>query len=153
MNKSRGFTLIELVAVIAITGVLAVGVVALFGDWGKAKLEAASQKAKSDVEFARSLAMMKRGIVYGVAVDVSSNTYTVYQNTISTPVLDPQSRQPLIETFSKWSGVTLSGSNYTVEFNRLGAPTVGGGGSFSMTDGSATKTISVDAVTGRVTLQ
>ncbi len=152
-KRSSGFTLIELVAVIAITGVLSIGVVALLGDWGKSKLEAASVKVKSDIELARSLAMMRRGEVYGVFVDVAGNTYTVYQSTVSTPVPDPQTRQPLIETFSKWPGVTLDGSNYTVEFNRLGAPTIGGGGGFSLTDGSSSKSIAIDALTGRVTLQ
>jgi hypothetical protein len=112
-----------------------------------------ADKIKSDIEHARGLAMMKQGAVYGVFFDDTNDRYTVYRGTTATPVQDPQTKQDLIETFSKWPGVIISGGNYTVEFNQYGDPSTGGGGSVTITDGTSTKTISVTAVTGKTTIQ
>ena len=149
----KGFTLIELVLVIAITGILAVSVVTISIQHKSAYIDIASKKMRSDIEHARGLAMMKKGTTYGVFFNVAGNSYTVYQGTNATPVADPLTKANLVETFSKWSGVHLTGSNYTVEFNSVGAPSTGGGGSVQVTDGTTTKTLSVTAVTGKVSLQ
>jgi prepilin-type N-terminal cleavage/methylation domain-containing protein len=149
----KGFTLIELVLVIAIMGVLAVATSVIVNDYKKSYINLASKKVMSDIQHARGLAMMKKGTTFGVYFDQGNNRYTVYEGTVSTPVADPQTKQNLIETFSKWPGVSITGGNYTVEFNSVGAPTTGGGGGVSVTDGTTTKTITVTVVTGKVNVQ
>lgn len=147
-----GFTLIELVMVIGILGVLAVSAITLVFDYKKSYVQVAGEKVRADIEYARGQAMMKKGTAFGVFFNASANTYTVYENSVATPTQDPQTKQNLIETFSKWPGVTITGGNYTVQFDSVGAPTVGGGGSVQITDGTTTKTISVLS-TGKVGLQ
>lgn len=149
----KGLTLIELVLVIAISGVLSVVVATIVINLKRGNLEVAVQKARSDIEHAKGFAMTKQGTVFGVFFDDTNDRYTVYQGSIATPVSDPLTKQNLIETFSKWPGVTITGGNFTVEFNSVGAPTVGGGGSVSLTDGTTTRTVSVTAVTGKVSVQ
>ncbi|MBI4209813.1 MAG: type II secretion system protein [Deltaproteobacteria bacterium] len=149
----NGFTLVELVLVIALLGLFAVGVVTMTFNFKRSHLQVAAEKVRTDIEQARSLAMTKKGTTFGVFFNDSTDQYTVYQTAVTTPVADPLTKQNLIETFSKWSGVTLTGGNYTVEFNSLGSPTTGGGGSVQITDGTNTKTIIVTAVTGHVTVQ
>jgi len=148
----RGFTLIELVLVCAIIGVMAISAIALIFNYKSSYIQIVSKKAVSDIDHARSLAMTNKGTVYGVFFDHTNNRYTVYQTAVGTPVADPQTKQSLIETFAKYSGVSVV-ANYTVEFNWLGSPTTGGGGSVQLTDGTTTKTISVAANTGLVTVQ
>lgn len=151
--RNAGFTTIELVLTIALLGVLALGITTMTMDYKRSYMEVAPQKARSDIEYARSLAMMKRGTTFGVFFDDTLDRYTVYEASVSSPVASPQTKQSLIETFSKWPGVTVTGGNYTVEFGQFGQPTTGGGGSVQLTDGSVTKTISVTANTGRVSVQ
>lgn len=145
--------MVELVLVLALLGLLAVGIVSLTFNFKRSHLQVAAQKVRSDIEYARSLAMTKRGTLFGVFFEDSTDQYTVYQATVTTPVADPLTKQNLVETFSKWSGVTITGGNYTVEFNSLGAPATGGGGSVQITDGTSAKTITVTAGTGYVTVQ
>jgi len=149
----KGFTLIELVLVIAILGVLSIGVATMVINYKSSYIYTASQKVRSDIEYARSLATMKQGTVYGVFFNDSTDQYTVYRTNISNPFQDPLTKQDFLETFIKFPGVTITGGNYTVEFNKFGAPTTGGGGNVSITDGTVTKIIRVIAGTGKVTIQ
>lgn len=147
----RGFTLIELVMVIAIMGVLGVAAVVSMQSPSSAQLGAASTQVQSDIEFAKQNAVMT-GQTSGVNF-TANGTYTVYQGTTATPLKSPMSQQDMITTLStNYPNVTIS-TNYVVEFNAFGAPTTGGGGNVKITNGSATKTISVTANTGLVTVQ
>jgi len=70
-------------------------------------------------------------------------TYTFPATVPSTSNLDPSGQLP--------SGVTIN-SNFTVTFNSLGEPIVGGGGSVSITGDGGTKAISVVQYTGKVNI-
>jgi prepilin-type N-terminal cleavage/methylation domain-containing protein len=147
-----GFSLIELVLVISLLGILAFSVVTITFDTTTSHLTVAAKKIQSDILYARSLAMTRRGVTFGVAFTDATDTYVVYETSTATPVLSPVNRQPMNEDFAKFPGVTITGGNYTVEFNRKGAPSAGGGGSVQITNGTTTKTISVVANTGRVVI-
>ncbi|MBI2091571.1 MAG: type II secretion system protein [Deltaproteobacteria bacterium] len=149
----KGFTLIETLLVIAILGILSIALVTRIFNYKRSYIEVTSKKAASDIEYARSLAMMKQGTTYGVFFDDANDRYTVYATSTATPVADPQTKQNLIETFSRWPGVTITGGNFTVEFNQWGSPTTGGGGSVTLTDGTNSKTVTITAGTGKVSVQ
>jgi prepilin-type N-terminal cleavage/methylation domain-containing protein len=134
LNNRLGFTLIELVVVIALIGILSVGVVVMSVNFSKTNITVVAQKIRSDIEYARSLAMTKKGTTFGAFFNDTSDEYTVYESAVGTPILDPLTKQSFLEDFSKWSGVTITGGDYTVEFNRVGVPIAGGGGNVQITE-------------------
>lgn len=140
----------ELVLVIAVLGILATAVVVLSPSVTPARLDAAAKEVQAHIEFAQHHAMMTTQTA-GVQC-VASGAYTVYQGTTVTPLANPLTKQNMVLTLSdKYPGISIS-SHYTVEFNKFGSPITGGGGSVTITDGSSSKTISVTANTGRVSI-
>ena len=112
------------------------------------RLDAATKVVASDIEFAKASARAS-GQTSGVSF-VQNGAYTVYEGSTATPLKSPLTLQDLIVTLSStFPGISISNS-FIVEFNAFGAPTTGGGGSVTLTNGTDTKTISVTANTGRV---
>lgn len=147
----RGASIVEIVGVIAILGVLGLAAVVWVPTNAPAKLDAAGKQVQSDVEYARQLAMTSAA-THGVQF-VAAGTYTVYRGTVATPVLSPLTRLNMVVSLSSlYSGISIQ-NDYTVEFDRFGAPSVGGGGFVTITNGAQTKQISVTAGTGSVVLQ
>jgi prepilin-type N-terminal cleavage/methylation domain-containing protein len=146
-----GFTLIELVLVIALVGLLSVTAILVAPTLTPVRLDSAAKQIHSDIEYVKQYANL---VSNTTGIDfVSGGDYTAYEGTIATPIKSPLDREDMIITLSdKYPLISLS-SSFTVEFNRYGIPTTGGGGSVTVTDGTSTKTISVTAGTGRVTIQ
>jgi Tfp pilus assembly protein FimT len=150
-STMRGFSLPQLVIVIALAGILATVAISFTPSLPNARLDVAAKQVLSDIEYAKQNAMLT-GQTSGVQF-ISGGAYTVYQGTTATPLLSPLTQVNMVVTLSAtYSGVSLS-TNFTVEFDRFGSPTAGGGGSVSITNGTTTKTISVTANTGELTLQ
>jgi prepilin-type N-terminal cleavage/methylation domain-containing protein len=148
---ARGFSLIELVMVIAIVGVLGLVAIIYAPSIDNTRLDAAAKQVVSDIEFAKQNASLT-GVISGVNF-VSGGAYTVYQGTTATPLASPLTLQSMVVTLSaKYPNIVIS-SNFTVEFDSLGSPTTGAGGSVTLSNGSATKTITVTANTGKLVLQ
>jgi prepilin-type N-terminal cleavage/methylation domain-containing protein len=104
--RSRGFSVVEVVWVIALLGVLGLAATVLVPSSLPAQLEAASQQVRSDIEYARQLAMTT-GQTHGVQF-VSGGSYTVYQGTVLSPVANPLTRQSMVITLSAtYPGVTI----------------------------------------------
>lgn len=147
----RGASLVEIVSVIGLLGVLAVAAVVLVPSGEPARLDAAVKQLQSDLQHARQLAMTT-GITHG-AQFVQNGSYTVYISTIATPILSPHTRQTMVITpGSKYPGVTIL-SNYTVEFNAYGAPSLGGDGSVTLGNSAGSKSVLVRAGTGSMVIQ
>ncbi|MDO8493730.1 MAG: GspH/FimT family pseudopilin [Deltaproteobacteria bacterium] len=147
----RGFTLLELLLTIALLGLLAVGAILLSPSISPSRLDAAAKQVVAAIQYAQQNAST-RSVTCGVQF-LSGGAYTVYQGTTTTPLADPLTKQNMIVTLAnRYPGISLS-SNYTVEFNRMGIPTTGGGGNITITDGSSTKTIQVTANTGTALMQ
>lgn len=147
----RGFTAVEALLTLAVAGILALAAVLLLPPVGEVTLNSAAIQVRNDIEYAQQNAM-DTGQTSGV-VFVDHGSYTVYQGTVSTPLSSPLTQASMIITLStSYPGVAISG-NYTVEFDRMGKPSVGGGGSITLTSTSSSKIITVTANTGRVKIQ
>lgn len=150
LKNQKAFTLIELVLVIAILGVLSLAYVTMSPSTSTAELTVAARQVESDIFYTQQRAMVT-GVTHGVQF-VSGGDYTMYQSTTSTPITHPLGKQSAVITLSdKYSGVSIQ-NNYTVEFNSFGTATTGGGSSVTLTDGSNTVSISVNANTGRASI-
>jgi len=151
--KRDGFTLLELVLVVALLGILSVTAFIYFMDYRRSYLEVAGQKARADIEYARSLAMTQKGTTFGVIFEKSTNRYIVYEGDPSHPIKDPMTRREKIVSLSDYPGVYVYSSGYKVEFNQYGAPTVGGGGTVVLKRGDEERRITVLPYTGKVVLE
>jgi prepilin-type N-terminal cleavage/methylation domain-containing protein len=148
----RGFSLIEMVAMLAMLAVvLGVAILTMLPNLAQSHLLAAAKQVSSDIEFAK-LNATKTGVLSGVNF-VNGGTYTVYQSTTATPLKSPLTQQNLVVTLSSsFPSVSISQA-YIVEFDKMGKPTTGGGGTVTLSSGSNSKVISVSANTGKVTIQ
>ncbi len=147
----RGISVVEIVGVLALLGILGLAALVWVPADAPARLDAAAKQMQSDIEHARQLAMTSAA-THGVQF-IAGGSYTVYRGTIATPVLSPLTHLNMVVNLGTlYPGVSLQNA-YTVEFDRFGAPLVGGGGSVTVTNGTQTRQIAVVAVTGRVVLQ
>ena len=92
----------------------------------------------SDIRYAQEFAMAN-GLSKGVIFTSGAAVYTFSPSS----GLDPAGRLP--------AGVTVA-SDFTINFNSLGEPTLGGGGSFTISGSGQTRTISIVNYTGKVNI-
>ena len=133
-------TLVEFILVVIIIGILS-AVVIPKANWmatSTASVIGAAQMTASDIRYAQEFAMANQ-ISKSVVFTAGASVYAFNPSSAS----DPSGQLP--------SGVT-AGSNFTITFNSLGEPTVGGGGSVTVSSGGQTKTISVVNYTGKVNI-
>ena len=145
----RGFTLLELVLVIAIVAILSIAVAPRF-NLSPSGLDAASRKIRSDILYAQSLAM-SRGTVHGLLFRAGV-PYLIYQGSPATPIADPLTHAAFSEDLNRFYRTSVV-NDYQVESDAMGHPTLGGGGSLVIQNGAAQKTISIRSLTGSVTVQ
>ncbi len=140
----KGITFIELILVMVIVGVLSAIVIPRLDitfTTSRSSVEGAAYMIASDIRYAQEFAMANR-VLKTITFTAGSSVYTFSSNPASpSDNMDPSGRLP--------SGVTIT-NNFTITFNSLGEPTVGGGGSVTVSDGIQSKTISVVNYTGKV---
>ena len=150
-NARPGFTLLELVLVLAIMGVLAAIAVPRFNSSAvNYRIESAAWRLKADLTYARQLAKTA-GASRSVTFDVSANQYTLsdvtHPDRPSEPYLvdlseDPYATDIVSATFGFGTDVT---------FNGFGVPQSGGQIVIQVRDRQMTLTL--DAETGGVTIE
>jgi prepilin-type N-terminal cleavage/methylation domain-containing protein len=138
VNDRRGFTLVEVVAVLIILGVLVAAATIRFTGTSTIAVIAAAEMIQADIRYAQETAMSEH-ISKSVIFSNGSSAYTFSP----TSDMDPSGQLP--------SGVTISDS-FTFTFNSLGEPTIGGEGSVSISADGQSKTISVSNYTGKVSI-
>ncbi len=147
--RQRGFTLVELVAVLVLMGVLAVVAVGRF-DPADFRLREARGELLSALRFAQEQSLAHTGDT-PFAVSLNSTGFAVVQG--GAPVADPQTGNGYART---WGNVRLDRSG-SIAFDGYGEPSLGGGLAWGgnglpigMSSGDATAVVTVERLTGYV---
>lgn len=142
-----GFTMIELVVTMVIIGIMAFVVLPRFDALGGFDVRGAADQAASYLRFAQKSALAQRRHVKidGLLSTSTSPTITVWDTAGCTGT---SASLTLPGKFaSPKSSVSVTGTG-TVCFDTLGGPA--GAGSIVFTGGGATRTVTIEAVTGFV---
>ena len=147
----NGFTLIELIVVVIITGVLAVAVIPRFVDKQTFEARGFYDQALAMLRYAQKVAIAQRTTVF-VNADAVSNklclTYVADANcTNLTGVLNPADQTKFSKTAP--SGITFSAS-VAFSFSPLGKPNPDAAVSLNIVGDGMTRTITVERETGYV---
>jgi type II secretory pathway pseudopilin PulG len=152
LNRHAGFTAIEVILILVMLGILAAIAYPRMQALPGIRVSAAAQTIVSDINYAQTLAITMPPDNYGVVFTAGTNSYSVYKNSAGTIIPHPfKPGNYTVNLNVEYQGAAL-GSNYTVEFDSLGSPVSGGGGSVTVSGGGSSKTIAVQANTGRVTV-
>lgn len=135
MNRARsigrGFTLVELLAVVVITGILAVTATMSMSGVAANRQAAATRQLARDLSWIRERAMSS-GVPTWVNVATSTNTYTLFESSVTSPgyasataVTDPATGRSFSQAFNvgDFAGADiLTASPSSFGFDALGRP-------------------------------
>jgi prepilin-type N-terminal cleavage/methylation domain-containing protein len=131
-SRNSGFTIVELVIVILVVGILAAIAITKFTSQTIITASLAADMAASDIRAVQHSAMFKgasRSIIF-----VGGNDYTAEG-------LTPEDRA---------LPGNASADTYSITFNSFGEPNQGG--NFKVSSGGDFKTLTIEALTGKVTI-
>jgi len=162
----HGFTMIELLIVVAILAIAAAIVVPMVSSAGSMQLRAAVNVVAADLEYAKSMSI-SRGQRYAVVFDKNAETYRITDETEATISHPVKTGFPFTVDFrsdGRLSQVDIVDVSFdgasAVSFDSLGSPYSGTGGSatslnsgtITLQAGGITKTVKVEAVTGYISV-
>jgi MSHA pilin protein MshC len=152
MKRELGFTLVELVAVIVITGIIAAISAPRFIGVDAFDARGSYSTLSSALRYAQKTAIAQRITVYA---NINTSTRVVcigYTSNCSTAVLDPSTQVAYSKTLS--NNVTITASTSTIGFDGLGKPVPNASATFIIKNAvvptESTRTITVEADTGYV---
>ncbi len=125
-----GFSLLELIVVIMILGILGLAALPRMIATDQFTAAVAADLAATEIRAAQARALFS-GTPRTISFD--GNTYTADGETKNLP------------------GDAVAAA-HSIDFNPFGEPSAGGGISFDITSGDATRTITVSSLTGKVTI-
>lgn len=124
-RKDRGFTMIELVAVLVILGIVAAVVAVRMYSTSAYDLASQVEAVKGHLRYAQTRAMNSNQVVWGINFN-SATTYYLFQGVGSTTALQiPGEDITTINLVTKKSGLTITPVRVT--FNEFGSPCDAGG--------------------------
>ena len=145
--RKRGFTFYELLVVVVVMAIIAVGAL----PDSKAKLtqeaELAADKFESDIAYARSLAIADPADPAVLKIDQQQNRYWIAKSSApDTPILHPLTKQPYIVSFgssgsSATSHVQITGNDFgtdqVLQFDGTGSIDQQSGATLQLAAGAA----------------
>ena len=168
---SGGFTLVELLIVIAIIMIAALTAIPMMSSAASVQIRSAANMIAADLEYAKSMAI-SRGQNYSVVFDTTAESYQIFEDQSGTLVLikHPVKKGFYYEinfsTDGRLNKVDIvevdfdPGSDNTITFDYFGSPYSGPGissplnsGVISLQAGETTTTVTVEAVTGYISIQ
>jgi prepilin-type N-terminal cleavage/methylation domain-containing protein len=161
--KPDGYTMIELVLVIAILGILAATSIPAWFDRARNNLDVTRRNLVTDLSYAREYAIMKHDHV-SAKFNVATNSYSIYLTSTGAGVPDPSNTgrtlSLALDGTNNTGGVAIASANIGgtpgLRFNSWGAPCDSAGnlvtttGIIRFTSGGYTDTVRVEAETGYV---
>ena len=159
----HGFTMIELLIVVAILAIAAAIAVPMVSSAGSMQLRAAVTMMAADLEYAKSMSI-SRGQRYSVVFDKTTETYRITDEsgtTISHPIKKGFFYTVDLRADGRLDQVDIVDANFdgtsAVSFNYLGSPFNGAGtdlnsGVITLQAGGATRTVNVEPVTGYLSI-
>jgi len=165
----HGFTMIELMIVVAIIAIAAAIVVPMTSAAGSMQIRAAATMVAADLEYAKSMSI-SRGHRYAVVFNENAESYQIED--LSKPpgdsgrIIDHPVRKGFkyivnFATDGRLSQVNIVDANFggtnTVSFNYLGSPLDGNdadlnSGVVTLRAGGVTRTVQVEPVTGYISV-
>jgi len=122
-NKAsdKGFTLIEIIAVLIILGILLAFVIVRMNTTSDADLTSQIQVIKNHLRYAQSRAM-STGTIWGVNFSTTTTYYLYDGASPSTPVLFLGEKDPTVNLDDKKSKLTITSAPQNIRFNAYGSP-------------------------------
>jgi len=163
-----GFTLVEIIVVLAILVIAAVLAMPMLGSAADMQLRSAANIIAADIEYAKSLAITRQEN-FSVVFDAASESYEVVRYEMGAPVAIDNPRRPghplevVFPADKRVSRVDITTADFdpdssqTITFDYLGSPYSGTispltSGQITLQSGTLIMTVSVEPVTGYVTI-
>jgi prepilin-type N-terminal cleavage/methylation domain-containing protein len=166
-DHRRGFTLAEVLIVVAIIVIAAMIAVPMMSSGGSVQVQSAANMIAADLEYAKSMAIGRQQN-YSVVFDAASESYEVRDasgSVISHPVKKGFNYVVDFSNDSSLDDVDISsvdfdpGSSDSITFDYLGSPYSGTGtlnslnnGNIILQGGGVTRTITVEPTTGFISI-
>jgi len=152
----KGVTIIELLIVVIIIALAAAIVVPRMGSAGSMQVRAAADMIAADLEYAKSMAISRQSN-YTVIFNTSTDSYQIRDasGVINHPVKVGSQFIVNLPADSRLGQVDITNVSFSdsqVKFDRLGSPDNGGTIIIEDSSGSASATITVQAVTGYISV-
>ncbi len=163
-DRIRGFTLVELLIVIAIISIAALTAIPMMSSAASMQIRSAANMLVADLEYAKSLAI-SRAQNYSVVFDVAADSYQIedqFGAVLPHPVKKGFNYVINFQNDGRLDKVDIASVNFDttneVKFDYLGSPYNGGGtplnnGVVSLQAGGTTTTVTVEPVTGFISIQ
>ena len=163
-DRIRGFTLVELLIVIAIISIAALTAIPMMSSAASMQIRSAANMLVADLEYAKSLAI-SRAQNYSVVFDVAADSYQIedqFGTVLPHPVKKGFNYVINFQNDGRLDKVDIASVNFDttneVKFDYLGSPYNGGGtplnsGVVSLQAGGTTTTVTVEPVTGFISIQ
>ena len=163
-GRIRGFTLVELLIVIAIISIAALTAIPMMSSAASMQIRSAANMLAADLEYAKSMAI-SRAQNFSVVFDVSADSYQIedqYGNVLPHPVKKGFNYVVDFQNDGRLNKVDIISVDFDstseVKYDYLGSPYNGSGtplnsGVVSLQAGGTTTTVTVEPVTGFISIQ
>ncbi len=139
-RSEKGFTLIEIISVILLTGILAAIALPNFSP-DTIDINASAQIVRSDLRFLQRLAMGQNTVSMSINFANGSGGYTTFDTAGNNVTRDLP------------GGIVIASATKNLGYNRFGEPDFAGASDFvQITNGTQTMTITVERYTGMISI-